>query len=526
VKASLLLSVLFLSITEGVVGGATPSTAPHRPFEIDEAAVAETQIDRIVFGRLSRLRIKPAYLCSDAVFIRRAFLDVIGTLPTAQETRDFLADRSPNKRVALIDRLLARPEFVDYWAMKWGDILRIKAEFPINLWPNAAQAYHRWVLTSIRDNKTYDRFARELLTASGSNFRVGQVNFYRAVQSKDSRSIAQAVALTLMGERAEKWPAERLSGMAGFFSRIGYKSTAEWKEEVVFFDAAKSVDDTPAVFPDGIGANLPADKDPREVFADWLIQPNNQWFARNIVNRVWCWLLGRGIIHEPDDIRPDNPPVNPALLAYLERQLIANDYDLKHIYRLILTSRTYQLSSIARSQDSRAAENFAACPLRRLEAEVLIDALCQLTGTTEQYTSAIPEPFTFIPPDQRSIALPDGSITSSPLDMFGRPARDSGLESERNNRPTADQQLFLLNSSHVQRKLEQGKLVQSLIRSRRNPRDIATELYLTILSRFPTDEELTIAEKYALASGAKGRAAAVIDLAWALINSDEFLYRH
>ncbi len=413
--------------------------------------------------------------------------------------------------------------------MKWSDLLRVKAEFPINLWPNAAQAYHRWIRTSIRENKPYDQFVREMLTASGSNFRVPPVNFYRAMQNREPPGIAQTVALTFMGVRAENWPKDRLAGMAVFFSQIGYKPTGEWKEEIVCFDPNHAAEPggvaQAAVFPDGTQVRLAPDRDPREVFADWLIDAENPWFARNIVNRIWSWLLGRGIIHEPDDIRPDNPPSNPELLAYLEKELVASHHDLKHIYRLILNSQTYQLSSIARDDDPRGAANFACYPLRRLEAEVLIDALCQITGTTEEYSSAIPEPFTFIPEDLRSIALPDGSITSSFLEMFGRPPRDTGLESERNNRPTAAQRLHLLNSSHIQRKIEQSPKLGLQMRAKANPRQVVTGLYLTILSRFPTDEELKIVATYAQPGGAKGREAAV-DLAWALINSAEFLYRH
>ena len=369
----------------------------------------------MVFGRLHQLGIRPANYCSDAVFLRRVYLDVIGTIPTAQETKDFLQEQNPNKRAALIHRLMEREEFADYWAMKWSDLLRIKAEFPINLWPDAAQAYHRWVHTSIKENKPYDRFVREMLVASGSNFRVAEVNFYRAVQSRDPQAIAQAVALTFMGTRAEKWPKERLAGMAAFFSCVGYKSTAEWKEEIVLFDRTRFSPDLSkkAVLPDGTTAQLSADQDPRQAFANWLIDAKNPWFARNIVNRIWSWLLGRGIIHEPDDIRPDNPPVNPELLTWLEHELVTANYDLRHIYRLILSSKTYRLSSIPKTDKPEGRANFASYPLRRLEAEVLIDALCQITGTTERYSSPIPEPFTFIPENQRSIALADGSITSS-----------------------------------------------------------------------------------------------------------------
>jgi hypothetical protein len=512
--------------------GATQSVAAApaatvSPFESQATETPRNKIDELVFGRLEKLGIQSANVCSDSVFVRRAYLDVIGTLPTEQEAKAFLQDQNPAKRRDLIDRLLERDEFVDYWAMKWSDLLRVKAEFPINLWPNAAQAYHRWIRTSIKENMPYDRFVREMLTASGSNFRVGQVNFYRAMQNKGPQGIAQAVALTFMGERAEKWPKERLAGMAAFFSLVGYKSTAEWKEEIVFFDPSKATNYMwqAAMLPDGTRVKLTTDRDPREVFADWLIDSKNPRFTRNIVNRVWSWLLGRGIINEPDDIRPDNPPSNPELLAFLEQELVSSHYDLKHLYRLILNSKTYELSSIPRTNGPEAETNFACYPLRRLDAEVLIDAICQITGTTEKYSSSIPEPFTFIPEGQRSIALPDGSITSPFLEMFGRSPRDTGLESERNNRTMADQRLHLLNSSHIQRKLEQSQKLQALIQSKSTPREIITGLYLTILSRFPTDDELKTVETYFQSGAVKDREAAT-DLAWALINSDEFLYRH
>lgn len=436
-------------------------------------------------------------------------------------------DNRPDKRRLLIERLLARPEYADYWAMKWSDILRVKSEFPINLWPNAAQAYHRWIRDSFRDNVPYDRFVREMLTASGSNFRVGPVNFYRAMQNRNPEGIAQTVALTFMGVRADRWPAERLAGMAAFFAQVGFKSTGEWKEEIVFFDPSRATNEAlrTAMFPDGKAVRLPRDRDPREVFADWLIDPRNCWFARNIANRVWSWFLGRGIVDEPDDIRPDNPPSNPALLSLLEQELVSAKYDLKHLFRFIADSETYQLSSLPRSEKPEAGANFAHYNVRRLDAEVLIDALNQVTGASEQYSSAIPEPYTFIPENARSIALPDGSITSAFLEMFGRPPRDTGLESERNNRITGAQRLHMLNSSHVLRKIEQSRMLQTILQGNKPPRETVIGLYLGILSRFPTAEELAIAEAR-FGSDSSGRRDAVIDLAWALINSAEFLYRH
>jgi hypothetical protein len=536
-------------------------------YEINGPWTPECQIDTLIFKNLTNLNIQPV-LCSDAVFVRRVFLDVIGTLPTAKEARDFLQDRdSTNKRRKLIDQLLKREEFADYWAMKWGDILRIKAEFPVNLWPNAAQAYHRWVRASIAENKPYDKFARELLTSSGSNFRNGPVNFYRAIQNKTPQGIAGAVALAFMGMRVESWPSNRLDGMSAFFSQVGYKPTSEWKEEIVFWDPLQSSkvpgntapgraaitaighpsnkvsqasialkdNNMPlkATFPDGVEVTIPADRDPREVFADWLVSVKNPWFVQCIANRVWAWFLGRGIIHEPDDIRDNNYPTHRELLEYLEQEFVANHYDLKHLYRLILNSKTYQLSSRQHPNSAEAEANFASYPLRRLDAEVLIDAINKVTGTTDLYTSPIPEPFTYIPENMPAIGLPDGSITSPFLALFGRPARATGMLNERDNKPLPAQWLHMLNSSHIQRKIEQGPKLRAIFESGQRPLAIMDELYLTILSRFPTPAELAIIQSHAAQIkpvngkvNRQQRREDLVDIAWSLINSTEFLYRH
>jgi hypothetical protein len=494
----------------------------ERPFESDGHQVTMNDIDRLVGATLREHGIEPANVCSDEVFVRRVYLDVNGRLPEPEEVRIFMKNRRSDKRVALINILLGHDEFADYWSLKWCDLLRVKAEFPINLWPNAVQAYHRWILDAIRKNMPYDKFARELLTSSGSNFRVPQVNFYRAIQGQEPAVIAEAVALTFMGVRLEKWPKERRSGMEAFFSRVAYKTTAEWKEEIVYLDPA-ATEALNAVLPDGVTVRIQAGKDPREVFADWLISPENRWFGRNIANRIWAWLFGRGLIHEPDDIRPDNPAVHPQVLEYLEKELVKAEYDLRHIYRLILNSRTYQQSSIPRSNRPNAEALFASYPVRRLEAEVLLDALCWISGTKESYSSPIPEPFTFIPQEHRSIELADGSITSQFLEMFGRPARDTGLESERDNQPTDAQRLHFLNSTHIQNKVERS---QRLIKgAKRNRLKQINMVYLKVLSRFPTQEEMSAAKEYFQTEGINIREA-TNDLIWALINTKEFLYRH
>lgn len=515
-------------------------------------------VDQAVFAKLKALNVEPA-LCSDAVFIRRAYLDLTGKLPSADEARAFIQNPDQNKRAALIDHLLEQPTHFDYWAMKWSDILRVKAEFPVKVWPNAAQAYHRWIWESIAQNKPYDQFARELLTSSGSNFRVGPVNFYRAIQNRVPEGIAGSVALALMGTRVHSWPEERRAGMAAFFTQIGYKPTSEWKEEIVFWDPlnsvavpgsiapgidniAKSLTATnqipqalaqplsesgplEAAFPDGAKTTVPPGRDPREVFAEWLIRPENPWFAKTIANRTWAWAMGRGIIHEADDIRDDNPPSNPELLAYLEKELVSSGWNLKHLKRLIFTSTTYQLSPIARSDKPEAAANFASYLMRRVEAEVLIDALNEITGSADLYTSAVPEPFTYIPDAMNAVQVGDGSVTSSFLALFGRSGRDTGMETERVNELASPQWLYMLNSATIQNKLQSGPKLAALIAAGGTPQEVAERLYLTILSRLPTDADVKTVEEYAKIGVTKGRDM-WIDLAWALINSPEFLLRH
>ncbi len=491
------------------------------PYESTGPVTGFNAVDRFVLSALQKDQIQPAGLCSDSVFIRRVYLDVTGAPPEAEAVRRFLENPRQDKRAALIHRLLAESAYAEFRSLKWCDLLRVKAEFPINLWPNAVQAYDRWIYEAMKSNMPYDQFVRRLLTSSGSNFRVPPVNFYRAVQGREPTAIASAVAQTFLCERIDQWPADRREGLAAFFSRIGYKDTAEWKEEIVYFKPSEKP--LEAVFPDGKRVTIPADQDPREVFADWLLAKDNPRLSRAIVNRIWAWLMGRGLIHEPDDIRPDNPAVYPELLDYLASELVKSKYDLNHIYGLILKSRTYQQSSIPRGDIAKAEARFACYPVRRMEAETIIDALCYITGTRESYSSPIPEPFTFIPENQRSIELADGSISSSFLELFGRPPRDTGLEAERNNTTTETQRMHMLNSSHIQNKIQNSWKLRALVAAQRGNRSaLVDSLYLMILSRYPTQSEREIALAYLKGDPTAGSQ----DLTWALVNSKEFLYRH
>jgi hypothetical protein len=519
---------LLLTCSLSAAAAAAAADAPTGPVEPYESSVAfrpANQIDRLVLAAFKARRVTPAARCSDAVFIRRVYLDVIGALPEPAAVTRFLNSRQPNKRAQLIEALLKHDQFNDYQAMKWCDLLRVKSEHPINLWPNGVQAYHRWIRQSVATDKPYDQFARELLTSSGSNFRVPPVNFYRAIQGNDASTIAAAVGLTFMGVRTDKWPDYQQAQMARFFSHVAYKGTAEWKEQIVYHNPAPR-DAFDAIFPDGKTIRIKPDTDPRKVFADWLITKDNPYFTRNIANRVWAWLMGRGIIDPVDDLREGQSPVHAELLAYLERELIKADYDIKHLYRLILNSRTYQQSSISRAGPLERTDSFATYPVRRLEAEVLIDALVQLFGSPQQYSSAIPEPFTFVPKYQPTVGLADGSITSPFLELFGRPPRDTGLASERDLGMSESQRLYLINSSQLQRRIERSKKLSSLIRgARRDRQGVIDQLYLAILSRKPTTDESQAAAKYIVGKG-KSMRDGVIDLTWALINSKEFLYRH
>ncbi|MDH3981846.1 MAG: DUF1549 and DUF1553 domain-containing protein [Kiritimatiellaceae bacterium] len=501
---------------------------------------ASAKIDRLVTAKLDELGIPVSDPCTDEVFLRRVYLDMIGTIPTPNESKRFLSSNGANKRSKLIEELFERAEFADYWALKWCDLFRVKAEFPSKLWPNAVQAYHRWVRTALFENMPYDEFAHTLLTSSGSNFRVAPVNFYRAMPKREPEEIAGIVALTFMGMRTDNWKKEKLQGMAAFFGQIGYKSTAEWKEEIVFFDSTKtycypdSEKVVPAKLPDGTAVKLSASQDPRQVLADWLVK--DKAFANNVVNRIWFWLLGRGIVHEADDFREDNLPQNAALLDFLSKELVNSGYDLRHIYRIILNSKTYQLASIHNEGNLSDEANFSRYYVRRLGAEVLIDAICQITQTTEAYSSEIPEPFTFIPENQRSIKLADGSITSPFLDLYGRPSRDTGFESERNNTPSAAQKLHLLNSTHIQQKIANNKKLlgaqykkvkgkKKPVQSWLPPQQAIEQMYLTILSRYPSTKEANKALAYIRDSG-QGRHNASVDLVWALLNTKEFIFKH
>jgi hypothetical protein len=271
--------------------------------------------------------------------------------------------------------------------------------------------------------------------------------------------------------------------------------------------------------------DLPADDDPRAKFADWLVSPQNPWFAKNIVNRVWFWLLGRGIVHEPDDLRPTNPPQNPELLEHLEKELVAHKYDLKHVFRLILNSRTYQLSSKTNPSNERDAAAFSHYPVRRLGAEQLLDAICQATETSDTYASWIAVPPTILPAGSKAAQISDGDIESAFLQLFGRPARDTCYESERSAETSVRQALHLVASGHVEGKVGASPRIQRLVQAKKSDAEVVDEIYLAALSRLPKEEEKRKVTEH-LVKNKNARPQAIQDLLWAVLNSKEFLSNH
>jgi hypothetical protein len=403
-------------------------------------------------------------LATDSTMARRLYLDLVGRIPTPEESRRYEESRDPAKKENLVDSLLGSDGFADYWSMRYCDILRVKSEFPINLWPNAVYVYHRRIREFVKSDEPWDHFAAALLGAEGSNFRVAEANFLRASAKRTPEGLSEVASLTFLGKASDKF--------ADYFRRVSYKSTREWKEEIVWVEPG----DGPA----------PAD------FVHLLAGPLEDRFAAAPVERVLHWMFG-----EPKEgaARPD------------EKKLVEvfrkGGYRLKPLVRAVVLSGAYARGSVT-----------GGFPRRRLDAEVLDDAICDITGSGRDYQSIAPEPFTFLPPDRRSILIEDGSISNAFLLLFGRPARDSGELSERDNSVTDKQRLYLFNS---------GKLYDRISRmtarpwfTKMKPKDRVGLLYRKFLGRAPTSAERKTVDDAKLAPR---------DLAWCLLNTREFLYR-
>jgi hypothetical protein len=501
----------------------------------------KTVVDKSTVKKWRELGIVPSQPCTDEEFIRRAYLDLTGTLPTPAQVRAFLADTGATKRDKLVDDLLETPEYSYLFANRWADILRVKRAGQ----PGRAEgtfAFHRWIREAVARDMPYDQFVRAILGASGDENTSPPTVWYKDL--REPQQFVDDTAQVFLGLRMacaqchhhpyEKWSQDDYWGMAAFFGRVGRKATPvlggvqgqQATREVVYTTAAGSVINKrtgqPAVIRplDGDPLKIGAEQDPRQKLTDWMVDPRNPFFARAVANRYWAHFFGRGIVDPIDDMRVTNPPSNPELLDALAKDLVDNKFSLKHLIRTICKSRTYQLSSVPNEFNKQDKQAYARYYPRRMSAEVLFDAVNQVTGA--------PPAFGGLPADKlapnRAIMLPDESYSSYFLDVFGRPQRISACECERVSEANLAQALHLLNSDEIQNKLaRQGGRADKLAQDKRPDEEKVRELFLWAFAREPSPEHMQVALTH-INRNVQNRRVAYENILWALINTKEFVF--
>ena len=484
-------------------------------------------IDPLVDQQLRKLNLASSGLCDDATFLRRAHFDIIGTVPTPAEARTFLADTRPDRRARLVDSLLARPEYADYWALRWADLLRVDRQV---LGHKGAFAYYQWIRGALLENRPFDQTARELITAEGPLDETAAGHFYKV--AKRPGDMSGMVAQVFLGVRIacaechqhpyDRWSQRDYYGMQAFFQQVGYKKGAAGECLTAEGSPALAHPRTgEAIHPHPLGSPMPevaAEGDRRQSLATWLAAPGNPFFSRNLANRMVAHFFGRGLVEPVDDVRATNPPSNPALLEALARHVAETRFDLKQLIRTLTSSRTYQLSSTPNATNERDEQNYSRAFFRRLPAEVLLDAVSQATG--------VPEKFEGVPAGHRAIQLWDSQVEHYFLKLFGRPQRASACECERSSGSSISQVLHLMNSSELQSKLaHESGTVARLVREQRGDDRLVEELYLTFFCRLPTDPEKAAALRHFESTPSRRRQAAE-DLAWGLLNTLEFVHNH
>jgi Protein of unknown function (DUF1549)/Protein of unknown function (DUF1553)/Bacterial Ig-like domain (group 2) len=483
-------------------------------------------IDGLVDAKLEKLNINSSTLCSDEDFLRRVYLDVIGTLPTIEECIIFLSDTDPKRREKLVEELLSRPEYARYWALKWSDLLRVDR---LKLGHKGAYNYYRWIRECFSENKPFNKFAKELVIAEGPVSESPAGYFYKAIDNPGQA--ASTLAQVFLGIRIEcaqchhhptdRWGQSDYYAMRALFSQVQFKSSqygdmlqASKIEPTMHPRTGKEVMARP------LGTPLITTKhigDRRHVMASWMTSNENQWFAQNVVNRIWAHFLGRGIIEPVDDVRSTNPPTNPELLNSLTKNFIEHKFNLHHLIKTIVMSRTYQLSSTPNSSNQRDEQNYSRALLKSLDAEVLLDAIIQSTGVQEKFPG--------IPAGSRSIDLWDSQVSHYFLKLFGRPTRSTACQCERTVEPNVSQILHVLNSPEIHSKLEhEAGHVSHLVHKYPDNVILVKHLYLNFLCRYPTEEEIKTVTTFFAEQPNRRRAAE--DVAWSMINSIEFLFNH
>jgi hypothetical protein len=505
-------------------------------------------IDELNLAQLEKLRLAPSPPCDEATFLRRAYLDTIGRLPSPEEVREHLADRSPRRKERLVDLLLARPEFVDYWTYKWSDVLLVSGA---KLRPKAVTAYWQWIRDRVAENTPWDELVREIVTSRGSSVENGATNFFAVHQ--DPETVAENVAQAFLSlsincakchnHPLEKWTNDQYYAFANLFSRVRAKG---WGGEAREGDGLRTLyvesrgdllqpktgKPQPPAPLDGEPLPLDAAGDRREPLAAWLTSPENPYFTRAIVNRVWANFFGLGIVESVDDLRTTNPASNEPLLAALSRFTIREGYDLKQLMRLVLLSETYARSSMPLAENKDDRRWFARAYPKRLMAEVLSDAIADVTGVRDRYTETVlndgsTQKAEGYGPDTRALELRDSTVKNYFLDTFGRNAREITCECERSSQPSLVQVLHLSNGSTLNDKLaaKEGRITQILATDPK-PAELVEGAWVRTLSRPPTEAERKPFEEMLAAAAPEEKRQIVEDMYWSLLTSREFLFRH
>jgi hypothetical protein len=490
-------------------------------------------IDQTLDAKMQKLKIQPSPVADDAAFLRRVMLDLTGQIPAPEQLRAFAADATPQrvKRSKIIDKLIASPAYTDHWTVKWGDLLQSSRKY---LGDKGVYQFREWIRESIASNKPYNKMVHEMLTARGSAYDEPAANYYRV--TRDAKPTMEKTTQVFLGVRMvcaqchdhpfERWTQNQYYQMSAFFTAVGLRAGYEVGEEILFDQRAdyemKHPKDGRVVPPQFLVAGtkpvpVPADHRRRDALADWLVSKENPFFAKAMANRVWSYFFGKGIIDPVDDIRASNPPSNPALLDALTKEFVDHGFDLQHLMRTIVNSRAYQASLASNEWNAGDQSNFSRMLPRRLTAEQLMDAVATATGSRAKF----PE----VPEDTTAAQFADPHIGKEGfLDVFGRPQRESSLESERRSDFSLPQALNLINGKTVADAIADPKgRVAKLVLSGKSDAAMVEELYLAALGRFPNAEETGLGVKYL---GAGSKATRAQDLLWALLNSKGFLYVH
>ena len=485
-------------------------------------------IDTLVAEKLRKIRIAPSGLCSDEVFLRRAYIDLVGLLPTPEEYSAFLADTSPDKRSRVVDELLTRKEFSELWVQKWAELLQVRT---VNnrIEYKGMYLYYNWLVEQLSNDVPMDEMTRNLLSASGGTFSNPATNFYQGTD--DTLLLAENVAQVFMGMRIQcaqchnhpfdRWTQDDYYGFVAFFAQIGKKQGEDYRETIIFNSGGgetKHPVGGRVMPPKFLGDEIPdvAGKDRREVLAEWLASPRNPYFATSFVNRVWAHFFGIGIVEQVDDFRVSNPASNPELLDELARRFTESGYDLKSLVRDICNSRTYQRDTVANESNAHDSANFARANLRRIKAENMLDIISQVTDTQDKFRG--------LPLGARAVQIADGRSSNYFLTTFGRATRETVCSCEVKMEPTLSQSLHLLNGATTNAKIRQSPVYKALAEGEKPPEELISDLYVRCLTRQPTEQEL--AQLLPLFGEGSDRKQALEDVFWALLNSREFIFNH